>query len=356
LTAQAETSIAVWTKEYLIPAGLFFNGSETLTSFSGRFAREVAVLAFAIATLLFLAYFLFSLLREPRLTQRPAGTSVGGRVAAASFWLPASILLGGVVGIFSWAIAALLALALKLFDRASFQAFFPDAAIFALVGTLLLAALIQFVYELYFGWAPHRGKLKGQAYKQKVQEIFRRIAITVGIPLIILGFIASIGLAATSINNEDISVWQSLSIIIVPTIISAAAAVSVYFLLMFFAWIIKGDIWIILLIIFFISLSWLYQFGSFVFRWVGGRELESYPRATASTPRPPDWYSMQNLGMQDSYKLQSYCERKLVWAPVFFILIGMTFLLVLPLVGTLMLVAGAMSILYYWINLSCQGG
>jgi hypothetical protein len=347
LTAQAETSIAVWTKECLIPAGLFLKGSEALTSLSGRFAREVSVLAFVITTLLFLANFLFSRLRERGLTQRPAGTSV----AAASFWLPASVLLGGVAAICGWAFVALLALAVKLFGSASFQSFMPDAAMFVLVGTLLLAALIQFVYELYFGWAPHRGKLKGQAYKQKVQEIFRRIAVTVGIPLIIIGFISAIAFTATSITYKDLSVWQILSIILFPAIVSFAAAVSVYLLLMFFAWLIKGDILIIFLIILFVSIFWLYRIGSFVFRWVGGREVERHPRVAAFTPLRPDWYSMQNLGMQDPYKLQSYRDRKLLWIPVFFILIGMMFLLEWPLVGALMLVAGAISTLYYWIKL-----
>jgi hypothetical protein len=311
-------------------------------------APKLIVLGFVVATLFFLARYVF--LYVTSRSSHAQRTLAWGQDAPALFWLPSSLLLGGVVGLFLGGVAALLAPAFRGLDKASLQSHLPSAAIFALVGSLLVAALIQFAFETYFGWRPHRGELTQQPYKYKVDDIFHRIGTTAGIVLTVFGFIAAVALAIASVEHREISAWQSLSILIYVSVLSVAAGIAVYWFVMLIGWLLKGDILISLLIIIFVLLYWLNQVWRFLTGWIGSRSISTESGETRSLGSGlANLHLMENVTVEEADRRQKYREHKFLWLPVFFTIFGMIFLVKWPPIGAVVLVAAAISMLYYLV-------
>jgi hypothetical protein len=84
---------------------------------------------------------------------------------------------------------------------------------------------------------------------------------------------------------------------------------------------------------------WIYRIKRSLF----GGSVSAYEAGSNLSPmRPP-----QRVDIEESYELQRYRDQRFLWVPVFLLIIGMLILLVLPIIGTMLLVAGTLGILYY---------
>jgi hypothetical protein len=336
LLVTAQASVPLETQTGIL------SDSQPLISFWSTFARELApkvgVFAFGIislATLLFVsgrAWLLRPKAVDPALAERQR--------AAASFWLPASVLFGAVSGIIIGTLAALLAPVFRAFGGRAQQMFSVelDSAIFALVGAVLLAALLQYAYEVFFGWAPHRGKMKEQPYKYRVRQLSHRAGVLVGTPVAILVLVVAL-ITTTASIPQDLTGLQKLNIAIYLSIMSIAAAIVFYWVLRLLGWLLEGDVLLFVGIALFVSFYWIYRIKRFLF----GGSGPAYPTGSNLPPMRP----LQRVDVEGSYELQRYRDQRFLWIPVFLILMGMLHLLVLPLIGAILLIAGAICILYY---------
>jgi hypothetical protein len=316
---------------------------QPLFSFWGTVARgvapEVGVFVFAIVSL---GTFLFVFCREWLV--RPEandGVSTQRWHIPASFWLPASVLFGAASGIIIGVMTALFAPVLKLFYDTSSQIVAANfnSLIFVVSGIVLLAALLQYAYEVFFGWTPFRGGLRGQPYKYKMKEIFHRLGVTFGLVTACLGLVFVIAAIAT----RDVSAFERLNISIYVFSFVIVASLIVYWLMRLFGWLLEGDIVIISLIIGFSFAYWLYRIFSFLRRWVGGEATRAYPAGSRSIPP----VALQRVDIKKSYELRRYHDQRFLWVPMFSTVIGMILLLVRPLFGAFLLIAVGISLLWY---------
>jgi hypothetical protein len=336
LVLSAQASASAPTQDELVQAGALIP-QISFSTFARDIAPRVGVFAFAIISLLSLA---FVAGRAWLLRPKAADPALAEWQHAASFWVPGSVLFGAVSGIIIGVLVALFAPVLEVFFGSAKQISSAEfeSGIFALVGAVLLAALLQYAYEVFFGWAPYRGKLKEQPYKYRIKEISHRAGVFVGIPAALAVLAISI-LGTSSSITPDTSVVHRLTVAIYLSIISITFAIMIYWATRLLGWLLEGDLLIFLVILFLLMFYWIYRIKRSLF----GGSVSAYEAGSNLSPmRPP-----QRVDIEESYELQRYRDQRFLWVPVFLLIIGMLILLVLPIIGAMLLVAGTLGILYY---------